>query len=61
VLTIDCAEHYKDHAVAEEVAFSLIATDTLYLLDHDVLSGILRRGRAKRESTSVKQPTARKR
>ncbi len=58
---IDCADFYRDRAVAEEVAFSLVATDTLYLLDPDLRADILRHGNAERKSSTVKCATARTR
>ncbi|HZZ04840.1 hypothetical protein [Paraburkholderia sp.] len=57
----DCADFYKDRAVAEEVALSLTATDTLYILDPDVWDDILRRGNAERKASTVKCVTAHKR
>ncbi|MGF6898917.1 hypothetical protein [Paraburkholderia sp. GAS348] len=50
-----------DRAVAAEVAFSLITTDTQYLLGTDVRADILRRGNAERKSSTAKCAIALKR
>jgi hypothetical protein len=54
---VDCAEFYKDRAVAEDVFFSLIATDTLDLFDPDVRADVLRRAEAGK-SSNVKRAVA---
>ncbi|NYH23955.1 hypothetical protein [Paraburkholderia bryophila] len=42
---VDSAEHYRSLAEVHDIAFSLVATDNVHLLDPDVQADILRRAR----------------
>lgn len=38
---VDCAERYKEQADLEDIAFSIIATDTQFLLDDEARAAVL--------------------
>jgi hypothetical protein len=38
---VDCAEQYKEQADLEDIAFSIIATDTQFLLDDEARTAVL--------------------
>jgi len=56
---VDSAENYKNQAEIHDVAFSLVATDGVHLLDPDVRADILRCARTSDKHSHAKEAEAR--